>query len=209
MPTLSLGYLATPVSLEAYVHASPYEIPPSTVLSIVGFGPTSSSSLPVNMLPAIARFILVVEPTATVAEKETFALLHESLNTSSYAIIPLPSRHVGILLPPPRHEQQQHQHGYEQQQPQYQFILQISQIPCSSQAAATVANGQMPTFDLEYLKQLPLQVMELCQNRQEEQLRMVARGIYKTAAVYGYWDLWLVLEGICTRFQINPQQLIQ
>ena len=207
MPTLSLGYLTTPVSIEASVYANQYEISPSSVLSIIGFGPTP---IPTHMSPTMAKFILTIESagTLTMAQKELFALLYESLNTNSYGIIPLSDRHVGILLP--------HVSSLQQQEPSYQFILQIASIPhSSSQQDTTMNNNRMvmndtvPPFDSEYLKHLPIQVMELCQNRQEDQLRIVAREIYKIAAVYGYWDLWLVLEGICTRFQINPQQLVQ
>ncbi|KAI9247707.1 hypothetical protein BDA99DRAFT_525808 [Phascolomyces articulosus] len=213
MPILSLGYLTTPVSIEASIHANnQYELSPTTVLSIVGFGPTTtttttatSDSLPNTMLPTIAKFILTMPSTSTLsmAEKELMALLHESLHIhNSYAIIPLHPRHVGILLPLLVQQQ-------KQQEPHYQFTFQISQMPSSSSSIEKKNESMIPSFDLEQLKHLPIQAMELCQNRQEEQLRMVARKIYTMATIYGYWDLWLVFEGICTRFQINPQQLVQ
>ncbi|KAI8137637.1 hypothetical protein BJV82DRAFT_674576 [Fennellomyces sp. T-0311] len=179
MPTLSLGYLTAPVSIEAQVHAKPYELPQT--LSIVGFAPT-----PVRMLPTVAKYILSVDASTGMAEKETLALLAQSL-ASSYAIIPLSQQHVGILLPVQ----------------QDLFSLQVAQIPTH-----VSRTSEIPSFDPEYLKHLPMQVLDLCQKRQMDELCMVARGIYKIAAVYGYWDLWLVLEGICTRFQINPQDLM-
>ncbi|KAG2220583.1 hypothetical protein INT45_008764 [Circinella minor] len=201
MPTLSLGYLTIPVSIEASIYANQYEISPSSVLSIIGFGPTP---LPPHMLPTMAKFILTMESTLTMAQKELFGLLYESLQTNSYGIIPLSDRYIGLLLPLKLKQ--------EQQEPSsFQFILQISSIPNSFQQDNNKMkiNENIPSFDPDYLKHLPIQIMELCQNNKQDQLRSIAKEIYKMATIYGYWDLWLVLEGICTRFQINSQQLVQ
>ncbi|KAI7856177.1 hypothetical protein BDC45DRAFT_534055 [Circinella umbellata] len=204
MPTLSLGYLTIPVTIEASIYANEYEIASSSVLSIIGFGPTP---LPPHLLPTMAKFILTMESTLTMAQKELFGLLYESLHTHSYGIIPLSDRSIGLLLPLRQQEQQ------EQQPSSFQFILQISSIPNSYQQKEDInkmiLNENIPSFDPDYLKHLPIQIMELCQNNQQDQLRSVAKEIYKMATIYGYWDFWLVLEGICTRFQINSQQLVQ
>ncbi|KAI7870241.1 hypothetical protein BDF14DRAFT_159718 [Spinellus fusiger] len=205
MFTLALGYLTCPVSIETSLQSvmtpsnpSPWSL--GNTLSIVCF-----VSKPPTLYPTVAKHILTMDPLGTRAEHELYGLLLSSLNPQAeqrlWAMILLEDGLVGILGAGQHHK----------------LTLQLVEPTKEPIQTLPSFNPQSPSYgprlSSESLMGHPLHILQLCQQWPESgasaQLCSIAQEIYQVATLYGYWDLWRVLDGICKRFNIDPQQLLK
>ncbi|KAI8376037.1 uncharacterized protein BYT42DRAFT_372440 [Radiomyces spectabilis] len=200
--TLALGYLSVPVTVthtmytgDQPVHPEPWT--PSTPLSIAFF-----VKRPPTMNRTIAKHLIKLASPTTIADTDFIHLLSGALNDAKepiHGIVELGNDTLGILS--------------ATEQPDT-LLLHIVERPPTP--ALPSFHRQAPTFgpslQLDQLAARPSHILQLCQQwpapEAANHLRMLANDTYHTATLYGYWDMWRVLEGICMRFNINPEQLI-
>ncbi|KAI7878049.1 hypothetical protein K492DRAFT_197183 [Lichtheimia hyalospora FSU 10163] len=186
--TLAFGNYTAPCTIEGSV---PNVWLPSDTLSVAYF-----VTDPPTTWPTRAKHLLRIATTATSAEREFLSLLSQSLTTQRYGILDF--RHacgcLGIL-------------STSTAQPADLFVLQIVDMP--NDLMDSSSPQQYPPLAPD---QLPMEMLQAMNERHtpqgEQRMKSIAQEMYRIASVYGYWDLWRVLEGICQRFNIDPQQLI-
>lgn len=192
--TLALGYLTAPVVIESSVinPSSDYSTASLETLSIAYF-----VLRPPTTYPTIAKHVLKLASSASHAEREWVKFLLRSLSAQRYGIIKMHNDRTGILSHAATGDK---------------LILQIVHVtPEQTESTATISSSY-PMLALDQLMPLPLEILQLCQQQHDPaavaRLRAVADQIYRIGLIYGYWDLYRVMEGICQRFNIDPRQLI-
>ncbi|KAL0091326.1 hypothetical protein J3Q64DRAFT_1827880 [Phycomyces blakesleeanus] len=204
MLTLALGYISVPVAIEASVRsnvtpANPFPWTLGNTLSIACF-----VSKPPTSYPTVAKHILGIPPDATRADQELFSLISSSLNAQSqqrlWAMIILQDGLVGVLSSSNASK----------------LVLQIVEptacLPYPLPSFSPQAANFGPKLSQEQLMGYPVYIQQLCQQWPDPaasaSLHAVAQEVYQIALLYGYWNLWRVVVGICERFGIDPQKLI-
>lgn len=158
---------------------------------------------PPTTYPTRAKHLLRIASTATSAEREFLLLLSQSLSAHGgkrYGILDFRQACgcLGIL-------------STSSIQPADLFVLQIVDIPNNNEVIDSSSSllQQYPPLAPD---RLPMEMLQAINERHtpegEQRMKSIAQEMYRIASVYGYWDLWRVLEGICQRFNIDPQQLI-
>lgn len=189
--TLALGNLTAPCTIEGSV---PNVWLPSDMLSVAYF-----VTNPPTTYPTRAKHLLRIASTATSAEREFLLLLSQSLTTRGrrYGILDFRQACgcLGIL-------------STSIVQPVDLFILHIVDIPNDIMDSSSSPTQYPPLAP----DRLPMEMLQAINERHlpegEQRMKSIAQEMHRIASVYGYWDLWRVLEGICQRFNIDPQQLI-
>ncbi|KAI9313829.1 hypothetical protein BX666DRAFT_548679 [Dichotomocladium elegans] len=193
--TLTFGHYNSPMIIADTITSSAFDSTwqmPSDVLSVAFF-----VTKPPSDHPTRAKQLLEPASTATQAEREFLMLLSQSMaKNKSFGILDFRSTAGGILgiLSP---------HGY----PSFALTLQWVDFGATTMRPLT---SQMEPFPHPLAPdRLPMEMMDAIQHPGgHDRVRAIAKEMYRIATVYGYWDLWRVLEGICQRFQLDPQQLI-
>lgn len=204
--TLSIGYLTIPFiikhsikSLETTSAEEEDEVLSSAPQWTFGNTICISSFVksPPNIYPTIEKHVLELASHANAVEKETLSILSKALNAPEnkcHGMAIIGHDLLGILSSTARTTL---------------FTLQVVQsaTPTTKNQKSYCTNDLM---DLDYAVK-PFEVMELCRDwpQSQPQLKKLARQVYQTASLYGYWDYWRVFEGICNGHQINSQQLLQ
>ncbi|ORZ15705.1 hypothetical protein BCR42DRAFT_41652 [Absidia repens] len=226
-----LGYLSIPVIVENSVHAnsSKFDQP------IWSYGNLTVAFFvlnPPSQWTTHSKHDLRLKPTATAEENELFQLLFSSLQCYSPQTPQPPqpknngSRHGIIIFDSTSSlytnttstslKAQKYLGIISCSQQQNELSLQIIQSPLNfdsthdnnSNSSNTIIN-QYP-LDTETWSTYPLEILRLCQTYStdpvsQEQLRKLTNTVFDIASLYGYWDLWKVVEGICGRFSIDPR----
>ncbi|CDH49741.1 predicted protein [Lichtheimia corymbifera JMRC:FSU:9682] len=192
--TLAFGNYTAPCTIEGSV---PNVWLPSDMLSVAYF-----VTNPPTTYPTRAKHLLRIASTATSAEREFLLLLSQSLTAHGkrYGILDFRQACgcLGIL-------------STSSIQPADLFVLQIVDIPSNNDFIDPSSSSllQYPPLAPD---RLPMEMLQAINERHtpegEQRMKSIAQEMYRIASVYGYWDLWRVLEGICQRFNIDPQQLI-
>ncbi|CAO3668842.1 unnamed protein product [Rhizopus stolonifer] len=193
MIILSLGYLTIPFDIKKSIKTLPsndYVLQNTfTTLCIQGF----VQSPPV-MHPTIERHVIQLSPQATTTENETCYTLHQAFckhQRHVYAIVPIANSMLGIV-------------GATAQKDLFTIhIIEYTVEPVRNAAR------EDKILDLNSSPK-PAEILKVCQSwpQSKPQLKGIANQIYNMALLYGYWENWQVFEGICQRYEINPQQFI-
>ncbi|KAG0172830.1 hypothetical protein DFQ30_009502 [Apophysomyces sp. BC1015] len=193
---LALGHQALPFSIRHSVNAeaTPFESvrwPYGNMLSVIGFVAKSSTAS-----RTVSRHILEMAPETTPAEQDIIGLFSKTLKGEGqgprcFAIVRIDRSLIGSIG----------FHGGDES-----LVLHIIEQVHPTKAAS------YPPLSLDILRTRPEHIMQLCQQWQNPNaathLQALANDTYNIARLYGYWDLWRVLEEICSQYQINPRQLI-
>ncbi|KAI9486864.1 MAG: hypothetical protein EXX96DRAFT_57207 [Benjaminiella poitrasii] len=170
-----------------------------TTLSLIGFVKT----LPLAY-STLENHVLQLAPQSKRFEEETIRLLSDAFNQSSKAknshgihgVLRLPRNLFGILSCT--------------EEPTI-FTLQIMDPMTDGIMTrpnyTVTSHDLMPSLD-RCVK--PMEMVDICQRwpQSQDQLVKLAGHVYQLASLYGYWDYWRIFEGVCTRFQINAEQLV-
>jgi hypothetical protein len=210
--TISIGYLNIPFIIKSSTRALTTE---EEEEEFGGgrprwtFGSTVSISCfvqsPPNMYPTVEKHVLELAPQSNHFEEETLVILSHAFEQSNkriHGLITISDDLLGILSS-----------SSAADQPTL-FTLQIvqsnndSNIKETKSYAETASESNMVPDMKQCAK--PIEMMELCQlwPDSRDQLIKLAGQVYKMASLYGYWDYWRVFEGICSRHQINVDQLV-
>lgn len=202
--TLSIGYLTIPFvimhSIKSLETTSAEE--EDEVLSCAPqwtFGNTicisSFVKSPPNIYPTIEKHVLEIASHANSVERETLSILSKAQNSTDkcHGMAMISSDLLGILSSTAQSTL---------------FTLQIVQSATPTKNQKSYNTNDL--MDLDYAVK-PYEVMELCQAwpQSQPQLQKLAKQVYQTASLYGYWDYWRVFEGICDGHKISSQQLLQ
>ncbi|CAO3644265.1 unnamed protein product [Cunninghamella echinulata] len=164
-------------------------------------------------LPVLSKHIIKLKSTAESAEVELFRLFSKSLSSNSqyhtniYGVILLEplitdtEKLLGIISSVPRQDT---------------LILQVVDASLiystSTPSYNPLSFNSIPPVDFDTWSDYPVEILNCCQQYQatqnKEQLEKLINKIYNIASLYGYWDIWRVLEGICHRFNIDPNQFL-
>lgn len=219
--TISLGYITIPFFVKRTIKAlditsvededeSESSSPQWTFGNTICI--TSFVQSPPNIYPTTEKHILQIAPHSNQAEKETLSTLSRSLNESCHGLVLLSADLLGILSATTQSD------VFTFQVVEFDSnILTDESILKEQHSVSAKKNKSYSAFALQDNAILdldnppkPLEIMELCLRwpASESQLSGLAKQIYKTASLYGYWDYWRVFEGICNGHRINSQQLI-
>ncbi|KAI9356058.1 hypothetical protein BD770DRAFT_390347 [Pilaira anomala] len=211
--TLSIGYLTIPLiikhsikSLETTSAEEEDEILTSSPQWTFGNTICISSFVqsPPNIYPTIEKHVLHLASHANAVERETLSILSKSFQTQTnnkhcHGLAFLSEDLLGILSSTVQTNT---------------FTLQIvqyaTQVSGANKKSYQIESNHNDAFlELDHTVK-PYEIMELCQIWPGSQpiLTKLAKQIYQTASLYGYWDYWRVFEGICEGHQINPRQLL-
>ncbi|CAO3612792.1 unnamed protein product [Cunninghamella blakesleeana] len=224
--TLILGYITIPVVIDhsVYNQISKYDNNQwknGSSLSITQFVKNQPEHLPV-----LSKHTIKIRPTAEMAEVELFRLLASSLvsnndnnnkntqyQTKNYGVILLNSSISTPISTSPSNKSigiisSVHQHDI--------LILKIVDASFmfskNTPSYNPLSFHSIPSVDLDSWSDYPMEILKCCQQYQEtqnvEQIEKLTNQIYDIASLYGYWDLWRVLEGIFSRFNFNPKQFL-
>lgn len=204
--TLSIGYLTIPFiikhSIKSLETTSAEEDEIQTCSPQWTFGNTicisSFVKSPPNIYPTIEKHVLEIASHSNSVERETLSILSKALNSNDnkncHGLAFISTDLLGILS--------------STVQPTT-FTLQIVQSATPTKNQKSYYTND-PLLDLDYSVK-PFEIMELCQDwpGSQPQLQKLAKQVYQTASLYGYWDYWRVFEGICEGHQISSQQLLK
>lgn len=227
--TLSLGYLTIPLvikhsikSLETTSAEEEDEITTSSPQWTFGNTICISSfvSSPPNIYPTIEKHILqLITHHANAVEKETLAILSRAFvssgNKACHGLAILTKDLLGILSATAQSNTftlqivQYDTSCIKQQQSNTQQQPIVVTANKKSYASNVSTERENAILDIDQSAK-PYEIMQLCQlwPNSQPQLSKVAKQIYQTCSLYGYWDYWRVFEGICQGHQIQPQQLL-
>ncbi|KAF7729886.1 hypothetical protein EC973_003620 [Apophysomyces ossiformis] len=165
--------------------------PYDTTLSVIGFvakSPTTSRT--------ISRHVLEMAPNTTPAEQDVIGLFSKALKGEMsgqrcFAIVRIDNSLIGSI-------------GY--------YNGEESLVLCVIEQVHPTRMSSYSPFSMEMLRSRPFHILQLCRQREDPNavahLRALANDTYNIASLYGYWDLWRVLEEICFQHQINPRELL-
>ncbi|GAA5807393.1 hypothetical protein MFLAVUS_000754 [Mucor flavus] len=210
--TLSIGYLTIPFiikhsikSLETTSAEEEDEILTSCPQWTFGNTICISSFVqsPPNIYPTIEKHVLQLASHANTVERETLSILSKSFQTQtnskrSHGLAFLSKDLLAILSCTAQTNT---------------FTLQIVQYNSNTTQISSQKSYQVESndnfLDLDMTAK-PYEIMELCRvwPGSKPTLEKLAKQVYQTASLYGYWDYWRVFEGICEGHQINPGQLL-
>lgn len=197
--TLSVGYLTFPFTIKHTTGNLHQGWNHKSMLCVHCF-----VHKPPSTYPTIEKHIIQIDSNHQ-AEIETANLLSKSLGRDKHGLIWIDESNgiLGVLSTTAQLDL---------------FTLQIVQFyqsdlneepSYSSQHTQQRAEHKL-YFSEEFMLK-PIELMQICQNwpASQEQCTKVARRIYHIASLYGYWDHWRLFQGICEKYQINAQQLLQ
>lgn len=173
---------------------------------------TSFVQSPPNIYPTIEKHILQIAHRSNQAEKETLSTLSRSLIENCHGLVLLSTDLLGILSATTQSNVFTFQVVEFDSNILFDESILKEQHSVSAKKIKSYSSfspQDNAILDLDNPPK-PFEIMELCQRwpSSEGQLSGLAKQIYKTASLYGYWDYWRVFEGICNGHRINPQQLI-
>jgi hypothetical protein len=235
--TLSLGYLTIPLiikhsikSLETTAAEEEDEITTSSPQWTFGNTICISSFVqsPPNIYPTIEKHVLQLAHHSNSVEKETLSILSNAFNShtnnskSCHGLAILNKDLLGIFSSTSQSNTFNLQivqyntssvstsllNSDNNNQRQQQQSITPATINIKSYYNASTTNSDT-ILDIDQLAK-PLEIMEICQiwPNSQPQLAKLAKQIYQTASLYGYWDYWRVFEGICHGHQIQAQHLL-
>ncbi|ORZ00700.1 hypothetical protein BCR43DRAFT_511670 [Syncephalastrum racemosum] len=183
MQLLALGHLTMAVRVESIVEEAEHD-PPASLIAIQCFVRD-----PPQHYPTLAKYRLKAIDDQDPLLHTLWGALHDR-----FGVVALKEQQsVSLLSPLPEPGQ---------------FLLHVVRLLDLSDPK----QQQIATLDMRVLQPLPLEALQLCQQKQDPaamaRLAEIAKQLHQTAQVYAYWDLWRVLEGICTRFDINPNDFL-
>ncbi|CAO3585008.1 unnamed protein product [Absidia cylindrospora] len=219
-----LGYLSIPVIVEnsIYTNSSKFNQP------IWKYGNLTVAFFvlnPPSQWTTRSKHVLRLKPTATPEETELFQLLSSSLQSYSPQPNNNGSQHGIIIFDSTSSlytnttstslKAQKYLGIISCTQQQNELSLQIIQSPLifdstnDNKSNSNIIINQYP-LDTETWSTYPLEILRLCQTYStdpvsQEQLRKLTNTVFNIASLYGYWDLWNVVDGICSRFSIDPR----
>ncbi|KAI8097080.1 uncharacterized protein BX664DRAFT_72529 [Halteromyces radiatus] len=220
--TLALGYLSIPVIIEnsVYTTISKYDQPSwkyGSTLSISSF----VQQPPFNW-PTISKHVLKLSPTVIASgEDELYQLLTTSLScdptekSALYALITFDSTSTLFTNTAASSLSDQKYIGIISTMNNNSDVLSLQIV----QTLPFLKRKNPPSYllqkkptsyvplDMKTWSTYPMEILHCCQKYHNNpdapiQLQQIALKIYNIARLYGYWDLWRVLEGIC--FPTNP-----
>lgn len=210
--TISIGYLSIPFLIKSSTRALTTEEEEDNEIGRPHWTFNSTISVscfvqsPPNMYPTLEKHVLELAPESNHFEKETLEILSQAFEqpqpSKTFGLITISDDLLGIL--------------FSTAGQTTIFTLQI--VQCNNNSNSTirepksygeVANESSMVTDMNQCAK-PIEMMELCQlwPSSQNQLIKLAGQVYKMASLYGYWDYWRVFEGICSRHQINVDQLV-
>lgn len=205
--TVSLGYITIPFIIKSSIRALTTDEEEDSELGTPQwtFGNTISISYflqsPPTNYPTLEKHVLQLAPQAHAFEKEQLEIISNAFrgeNKRTHGLISIADDFLGILSSSDKPT------IFTLHVVQFESVPPIHRISNKSYSRTEI----IPSMD-QCLN--PSQLMSLCQMwpNSQEQLVKIAGQVYDLSSLYGYWDYWRLFEGICQRYQINPDQLVQ